>query len=183
LKPLEEKKKNVVYCRVSSNNQKPELINQVRAMEEFCLAQGLPIDEMIKEIGGGLNFKRQKFMTLIESILKGEVKVLVVAHKDRLCRVAFDFIEDLAAKQGCRLIVANQESMSPQQEMVEDLMAIIHSFSCWLYGLRNYSQEIKKKIEESMITKEYHIQQHLSLLSLNGLEIGTYLSRLKKKYL
>ncbi|MGI2909812.1 IS607 family transposase, partial [Hassallia sp. VBCCA 56010] len=71
--------------------------------------------------GGGLNFKRKKFLAIIMSMLKGETKVLVVAHKDRLCRFAFEFIQELAISVGCEIIVANQESLSPQQELVEDL--------------------------------------------------------------
>lgn len=148
LKPLEAVRKTVIYCRVSSNAQKPELKNQVAAMQTFCLGRGMVIDETITEIGGGLNFKRKKFMALIISALKGEVKTIVIAHKDRLCRFAFDFIEQLAELNGCNILVANQESLSPQQELVEDLMAIIHCFSCRLYGLRNYSQEIKETIDK-----------------------------------
>jgi predicted site-specific integrase-resolvase len=56
----------------------------------------------------------------------------------------------LATTVGCEIIVANQESLSPQQELVEDLMAIIHSFSCRLYGLRNYSQEIKDNLKKAI---------------------------------
>ena len=40
----------------------------------------------IKEIGGGLNFKRKKFKKIMRQIRLGEVKILVVAHKDRLSR-------------------------------------------------------------------------------------------------
>lgn len=59
LKPTESKRKVVVYCRVSSNGQKPELKNQISAMEIFCLSRGLIVDEWISEIGGALNFKRK----------------------------------------------------------------------------------------------------------------------------
>lgn len=150
LQPLEAKKKVVVYCRVSSNNQKPELLNQIKAMESFCNSKGLAIDETIKEIGGGLNFKRKKFLSLVFSIIKGEIKILVVAHKDRLCRFAFDFVEELATSYGCEIIVANQESLSPQQELVEDLMAIIHCFSCRLYGLGSYSSDLKNQSQATI---------------------------------
>ncbi|MCV3217263.1 IS607 family transposase [Plectonema radiosum NIES-515] len=150
LQPLETTKKVIIYCRVSSNNQKPELINQIKAMELFCSSRGIAVDETVKEIGGGLNFKRKKFLNLISSILKGEIKILVVAHKDRLCRFAFEFVEELAKGYGCEIIVANQESLSPQQELVEDLMAIIHCFSCRLYGLRSYSTDLKNKLKQTI---------------------------------
>ena len=54
----------------------------------------------------------------------------------------------MATENGCEIKVVNQESLSPQQEMVEDLMAIIHTFSCRLYGLRKYKKKIKEVIEE-----------------------------------
>ncbi|MGI2909705.1 IS607 family transposase, partial [Tolypothrix sp. VBCCA 56010] len=63
---------------------------------------------------------------------------------------AFEFIQELAISVGCEIIVANQESLSPQQELVEDLMAIIHCFSCRLYGLRNYSKEIKDHLKAAI---------------------------------
>lgn len=150
LQPIETKKKVIVYCRVSSHGQKPELENQILAMETFCIARGLAVDEWVKEIGGGLNFRRKKFLSVISLILKGEVKTLVIAHKDRLCRFAFEFIEELAAWQNCEIIVANQESLSPQLELVEDLMAIVHCFSCRLYGLRSYSTDLKKHLKETI---------------------------------
>ena len=137
-----------VYCRVSSPKQKQELANQRTAMEQFCLARGLAVNEWIEEIGGGLNFKRKKFLTLVEEGIRGEIEVIVVAHKDRLCRFAFDLIEQLLSKQGCQILVANQQSLSPQQELVEDLMAIIHCFSCRLYGSRSYRKDQEQAIQK-----------------------------------
>ncbi len=150
LKPVDSKRKVVVYCRVSSSSQKPELRNQVSAMETFCLSRGLAVDDWVSEIGSGLNFKRKKFLSIMLSMLKGEISTIVVAHKDRMCRFAFDFIMELASSVRCQIIVANQESLSPQQELVEDLMAIIHCFSCRLYGLRNYSKEIKDHLKNAI---------------------------------
>ncbi len=148
LKPVQSYRHIKVYCRVSSSKQKKELANQKTAMEEFCLAKGLEVDEWIEEIGGGLNFKRPKFLALIDKALSGEVEAIVIAHKDRLCRFAFDLIEQLLSKRGCEIIIANQESMSPQQELVEDLMAVIHCFSCRLYGARTYRKEKEQGIRQ-----------------------------------
>ena len=87
---------------------------------------------------------------MIMAMLKGEISTIVVAHKDRMCRFAFEFILELATSVNCEIIVANQESLSPQPELVEDLMAIIHCFSYRLYGLRNYSKEIKEKLKKAI---------------------------------
>jgi putative resolvase len=144
----EESRKTVVYCRVSSAGQKDDLASQKQAMEQFCLAAGIAVDEWIDEIGGGMNFKRKKFLSLVSRIASGEIEKLLIAHKDRLVRFGFDYFDHMAAENGCKIVVVNQESLSPQQEMVEDLMSIIHTFSCRLYGLRKYQKSIKKMIEE-----------------------------------
>lgn len=119
-------------------------------MEQFCLGHGLEVDEWIKEVGGGLNFKRKLFIKLMKQVRMGEVETILVAHKDRLCRFAFDFIEEFVSWYGGKILVANCESLSPQQEMVEDLMAIIHTFSCRLYGLRNYKKQLKKIVYSTL---------------------------------
>ena len=63
----------IAYCRVSSQAQRPDLINQRATLEAFCTARGLANVEYIEEIGGGLNFKRQKFLAVFDRILTGEV--------------------------------------------------------------------------------------------------------------
>ncbi len=63
----------------------------------------------------------------------------LVEHKDRLVRFGFDQLE-----QGCEIVVVNQETLSPEQEMIEDLLAIVHTFSCRLYGMRKYKKQLKE---------------------------------------
>lgn len=144
-------RQTVVYCRVSSSGQKDDLASQVKAMETYCLGAGIAVDQWFNEIGGGLNFKRKVFLKLMKSIRMGEVEHLLVAHKDRLARFAFELIEELASWYECKITVVNQESLSPQQEMVEDLMSIIHTFSLRLYGLRNYKKQIRKIAESGKV--------------------------------
>lgn len=83
-------------------------------------------------------------------MLRGDIGVIVVAHKDRLCRFAFDFVEQLANHSDCKIIVANQTQLSPESELCNDLMSIVHCFSCRLYGLRSYSKNLKKELKESI---------------------------------
>jgi len=134
----------VVYCRVSSHGQKDDLASQREAMELFCLSSGMIVDEWVEEIAGGMNFKRKKFLSIISRIQSGEISVLIIAHKDRLVRFGFDLIDHIAKENGCVITVVNQESLSPLQEMVEDLLAIVHTFSCRLYGMRKYKKDINK---------------------------------------
>jgi len=80
---VEQPQKTVCYVRVSSQAQKPDLANQQRVLEEFCQQRGYVVDEWIKEIGGGMNFKRQKFLALIDEVLSGQIGRVIIAHKDR----------------------------------------------------------------------------------------------------
>ncbi|MEH2056367.1 MAG: IS607 family transposase [Nostoc sp.] len=139
--------KIIVYCRVSSSGQKGDLISQVQAMEQFVLAQGVAITDSIQEIGGGLNFKRPKFLQIVRFAIQGEVKVIYVAHKDRLCRFGFELVEQIVLWGGGSIVVANAETLSPHQELTQDLLSIIHCFSSRLYGLRKYKSKVKKIVD------------------------------------
>lgn len=150
LQPEPSNRKNIIYCRVSSAKQKNELENQRAAMESFFLAQGIVIHEVICEVGGGLNFKRKDFLRMIFDAIDGKVGLIGVAHKDRLCRFAFELIETLLSRNGCKILVANQASLSPTQELVEDMLAIVHCFSCRIYGSRTYGNKKTKAFAELM---------------------------------
>jgi len=90
-----------------------------------CLASGIAVDEWKQEIGGGTNFKRKKILKLTDATQNGEISKLLTAHKDRLIRFIFQYLEH-PATTNCPKIIAlalNQESPNPQQKMVKDLMA------------------------------------------------------------
>lgn len=146
----EPARKTIVYCRVSSAGQRNDLASQVAAMEQYCLAHGIAVDEWIKEIGSGMNFKRKKFLALMAAVRTGDVNHLLLAHKDRLVRFGFEYFADMAAQCSCTITVVNQESLSPEQEMVQDLMTIVQVFSSRLYGLRSYKKTLKKALQEDV---------------------------------
>ncbi|MEG4322265.1 MULTISPECIES: IS607 family transposase [unclassified Microcoleus] len=137
----------IVYCRVSSTGQKQDLLRQVQAMEQFCLAQGVAITDSVQEVGGGLNFKRPKFLQIVQWAMLGEVRVLYVAHKDRLCRFGFELVEQILQWNGGTVVVANAESLSPHEELTQDLLSIIHCFSSRLYSLRKYKAKVKNIVD------------------------------------
>ena len=139
----------IVYCRVSSVAQRPDLKNQRRTLEDFCASRGLAGVEFVEEIGGGLNFKRKKFNTIMDAVVRDEVKALVIAHQDRLCRFGFEWFERLCQQHGCEVLILNNESLSPEEEMVQDLMTIVHCFSLRLYGLRHYRKKLKEALQAS----------------------------------
>ena len=141
--PVPERR-TVVYCRVSSKGQKEDLKRQTSAMQQWALARGLVVDEWVEETGGGMNFRRPRFLSIVDQVCRGEIGTLVVAHKDRLMRFGFDLMEHLCELNDCRLIVVNQQDLSPEKEMVDDLLAIVHTFSCRLYGMRKYQKSLRE---------------------------------------
>ncbi len=143
-----KKKRCVVYCRVASPAQKRDLVNQRQNLEQFCTARGLTVDEWIEEIGGGLNFERKRLLALVDGIVAAEIGTLVIAHQDRLARFGFPLIEHLCEVHHCELIVMNNQSLSPEQELTQDLLTILHCFSSRLYGLRNYRKTVKEALAD-----------------------------------
>lgn len=139
-------KNSVAYCRVSSQSQRPDLKKQRRVVEDFCIAKGMANVEFLEEIGGGLNFKRPIFLKVVDRIVAGEVSHLILAHKDRLARFGFDLLSHLCQTHGCELLVIGSEQLSPEVEMTQDLMTIVHCFSSRLYGLRNYRKSMKEAL-------------------------------------
>lgn len=142
------RRQTVVYYRVSSAGQKADLHNQRQMLEQFCAGRGVAVDEWIEEVGGGLNFKRKRFLEIMDRIIAGDIETLVIAHKDRLARFGYGLIEHLCEVANCQVIVMNTETLSPAREMVEDLMTVVHCFSSRLYGLRNYRKALKQALQD-----------------------------------
>ena len=139
-------RQTVVYCRVSSQSQRPDLKNQRRVLEDFCLARGLVPAEYVEEIGGGMNFHRKKFWAVMDAIEAGTVGTLIIAHQDRLTRFGYEWFARFCQRHACDIVVLNQEHLSPEAELVQDLLTITHVFSARLYGLRHY----RKKLQEAL---------------------------------
>ena len=147
----DDRRQVVIYARVSTRNQKDDLANQVSFLREFCNARGLIVDVCIEDFGSGLNYNRKKWNELLDSVMRGEVKTIVIAHKDRFIRFGYDWFFRFCEKFNTEIIVVNNENLSPLEELVQDIVSIIHVFSCRLYGLRKYE---KKVTEDSDIAKD-----------------------------
>ena len=155
----------VAYARVSTYSQRDDLDRQV----EF-LRSKYPNAELISEIGSGLNFKRRKFLKILERICSHDISTFVIAYSDRAVRFGFPLIEWLCQQNGVKLVVLNKRDLSPEAELVEDILSILHCFSARLYGLRKYQKEVSKAIQEKtekpdseVDTKECQETQGISL--------------------
>lgn len=107
-------------------------------MKQFANSRGMIVDEIFEDIGSGLNYNRKKWNKLIEDCMLGLVQTVIVAHKDRFVRFGYDWFERFLESNGAEIIVVNNDKSSPEKELVDDLISIIHVFSCRIYGLRKY---------------------------------------------
>ena len=135
--------KTVIYARVSTSNQKDDLQNQVEYLKQYANAKGIIVDEVFEDVGSGLNYSRKKWNKLIEDCMLGSIKTIIVAHEDRFIRFGYEWFERFLKSNGVEIIVVNNEKASPEQELVNDLISIIHVFSCRIYGLRKYKKQIE----------------------------------------
>jgi putative resolvase len=138
-KVIKEKLK-ICYCRVSSRKQMDDLERQ----QDFFRSK-YPNHHLVTDIGSGINWKRKGLQTVLEQSMSGTVSEVVVAHRDRLCRFAFELIEFILTKNNVKLIVLDDDtSKSKDSELSDDILSIIHIYSCRNMGRRRYSNQIKK---------------------------------------
>ncbi|EOU1841580.1 IS607 family transposase [Clostridium perfringens] len=147
-----DSRKIVIYTRVSTSNQKDDLKNQVEFLRQYANAKGIIVDEIIEDYGSGLNYNRKKWNKLIDSCMTNEISTIIITHKDRFIRFGYDWFESFLAKFNVKIIVVNNESLSPQKELVQDIISILDIFSCRIYGLRKYKKKIRddEEVEKSI---------------------------------
>src|SRR5713101_7080903 len=140
----------IAYARVSGVAQKPDLANQIKALESYCQTHQINVDEWMADIGSGLNYRRRQFNRLMELVELGQVRRVMIAHRDRLVRFGYEYFEAFCERHHTELVVINGEAMSPEQELVRDLVAIVTVFSARLHGLRSY----RKVLKDAALRKE-----------------------------
>ena len=137
------------YCRVSTPNQKNSLENQEEYLRSYTNAKGVILDEVFTDIGSGINYNRKNFNKILELVEAGEVLEIYVTYKDRFVRFGFDWFNTFCEKHGTEIIVLNQPSTSPEQEVVEDLLNIVTVFSARSHGLRTYKKQLEQNLNET----------------------------------
>lgn len=141
-------KRKICYCRVSSKKQSDDLERQEEYMKDK-----FPNHEIISDIGSGLNWKRTGLKSILEQSMLGNVEEVVVAHRDRLCRFGFELLEFIFEKNKTHLLVIDTDSeKSSNTELAEDIISIIHVYSCRAIEKRKYKKREKK--EEELVAEE-----------------------------
>lgn len=136
------------YCRVSAHNQKNSLENQEEYLRSFTNAKGVILDEVLNDIGSGINYNRKNFNKILELVEAGEISEIYVTYKDRFVRFGFDWFNNFCEKHGAKIIILNQSSTSPEQELVEDLLNIVTVFSTRNQDLRIYKKQLEQNLNE-----------------------------------
>lgn len=145
-KETQAKGRTIVYARVSSSEQrKTTLETQAKRLVDFSIANGWVVDEIIKEVGSGLNDERPKLMRLLKS--DEPIRRLVVEHKDRLTRFGFNYLMLLAEKMNFEIIVVNNAETN-KEDLIQDFIAIITSFCAKIYPRRHVKRKTEHIIEE-----------------------------------
>ncbi|WRC51259.1 IS607 family transposase [Helicobacter pylori] len=132
---IEDGRLNVVYARVSTQKQKQDLQNQIENCISFINAKGISVDSIYSDIKSGMSLDRKGFMELLNAVMAFKIKAVYISYKDRLARLSYELVEKLFSDYGTKIVIINQcESISLEQELFEDIMQTIHSFSMKMYS-------------------------------------------------
>ena len=136
---------NYIYTRVSSKKQLDDLSRQVEYIKqrpEYASYTAM------SDIASGINFNRKGLQTILDSCIQGTIGEVVIAHRDRLSRFGFDLIKIIIEKAGGKITILDDENnKSTEQELAEDLLSIIHIYSCRQMGRRSYKIKQSKSAE------------------------------------
>lgn len=121
----------VVYARVSSHDQHADLDRQVARAVGWASEQHLTVDQVVTEVGSGLNGRRPRLARLLAD---AQVATIVVEHRDRLARVGVEHLEAALAAHGRRLLVADPDETT--DDLVRDMIEVLTIFCARLYGRR-----------------------------------------------
>ena len=139
--PPENDRRCVVYAQVSSSDQKEDLDRQVGWVVEWATQQGCRPDEVVKEIGSGLNGNRRRLRRLVAY---HTVSTIVVEHRDRLCRFGFEYVEAALAARGARILV--MEDGEIEDDLVRDVTEVMTSLCARLYGRRSARRRAERAL-------------------------------------
>lgn len=131
----------VAYARVSSHDQKEDLLRQQELLETFCVAKGWKY-EIISDLGSGMNYRKKGLNQLLDLILSKKIKRLILTHKDRLLRFGAELVFSLCELQNIEVVIINRgEQPSFEEELTKDVLEIITVFSARLYGSRSHKSK------------------------------------------
>lgn len=155
LQGLETEESNLnsvcVYCRVSSQDQKQkgDLDRQKARLLEYCVKKEYKVNFVLVDVCSGMKAKRPRLKQLFKLVSEHKIKRVVVEYKDRLTRFCFEVFEAFFNSHGVEIeCVEEVFPKSFENELVEDMLSLLSSFSSKIYGKRSADRRRKKKEEE-----------------------------------
>ena len=149
----EETRRDAIYSRVSSHEQKKrgDLERQVLDIMAACEKEGLDKPIIIRDTGSGLNAKRKGLTRLIEMARNHEIKRIFITNKDRLTRFGYEYLEELFSMADVQLIALQEkEDKDLQEELADDMMSLLASFSGKIYRIRGNQKKKMRELIDSM---------------------------------
>jgi excisionase family DNA binding protein len=144
----------VLYGRVSGHGQRDDLDIQIQRLQAWAAAERKGQDPLVlSDIGSGLKASRRQLQRLLKLVCEDKVGEVAITYEDRLTRFGQEYLETLFACFGVTLTVLEPgEEKPPEQELTDDLLALIASFSGRLYGLRSHKQKELLKCAQAVIS-------------------------------
>lgn len=135
------------YARCSTQDQKAhgDIDRQSARIFEYCIKKDYKVEYIIKDMGSGLNDKRKGFVKLCKLVVEGKIDKVVIEHKDRLTRFQYNLIEFFFNSYGVDIELLDKKEYTEQEELVNDMMMLIASFSGKVYSLRAKANAKKRK--------------------------------------
>ena len=110
-----------------------------------------------KEVASGLNENRKELKKLLSKVAEKKIDILLIEYKDRLTRFGYRYLEEFCKAFNVVIIeIEQQESKEPQEELVEDMISIVTSFSARIYGKRGgrVAKKLTNLIEAEVTSSE-----------------------------
>ncbi len=146
--PSPSDERAVVYCRVSSADQKPELERQAGRVVAAATARGLTVADVVSEVGSALDGQRPKLAKLLRD---PRAAVIVVEHRDRLARFGVDHLVCALQASGRRLVVLDEAEVV--DDPVPDMLDVLTCLCARRYGRRSAARKARAAIEAAEMTR------------------------------
>ncbi len=141
-----------LYARVSTKQQADtgNLQRQLERLREYARARGYEVVSEYIDVASGLNQNRRGLDRMLRAAERGECGRLLIEYPDRLARFGYASLERYLGR--CRIeieVTSRQEPEDAHTELVQDLLAIVTSFSARLYGARG-GRKVRQGLQELM---------------------------------
>lgn len=150
-----DEKSCVVYARVSTKKQESSgnLERQIDRISKYAEESGYVVSRVFSEVASGINENRRQLDKMIKYVQANNIKYVVVEYKDRLARFGYKYIETSLNILGAQVVVLEDaDEKDINQEMAEDIISIITSFSAKLYGRRG-AKNIKDRLKQMYVER------------------------------